>query len=59
MELSCDGTKEREIWMLINLDAFENVVNFSSFFFCCFCVSLLEFFCQYQRAFHNVEKKYP
>lgn len=32
MELSCNGTKECEIWMLINLDAFENVVNFSSFF---------------------------
>lgn len=36
MELSCDGTKEREMWMLINLNAFENVANFSSFFFVVF-----------------------
>lgn len=45
--------------MLINLDAFENVVDFSSFFFFFLNVGLLKFFCQYQRAFHNGEKMYP
>lgn len=61
MELSCNDTKECEIWMLINLDACENVADFSIFccYCCCFYVSLLEFFCQYQRAFHNGEKSIP
>lgn len=60
VELSCNGTKESEIWMPNNLDAFENVADFSSFFFVVvFVLVCWSFFASTKGHFTMGKKKYP
>lgn len=61
MELSCNGTKECEIWMLINLDAFENVADFSSLFVVVVVVMIVcwSFFASTKGHFTMGEKSIP